>query len=281
MEQGRKETIRYSVFNPTGNITALVESAVPVSQQPQIAAEIMRLHPAVEQVGFVRFPLPPADDFLPELRMAGGEFCGNASMCAAALYADTLRQAGYAGPAAISLRVSGAALPVQIRLTEEAPEHWTAGVSLPPAESVTDPELEWEGRRARVPLIRMEGISHLVIEQDSPFFVLRDDREAAVKAVRAWCAACGALCLGLLFLEASGEGLRLTPLVFVPGSDTLFWENSCASGSAAVGMLLAERSGRTVSITLEEPGGTLRVRSVPAGETWLFGKTELSGQYTL
>ncbi len=281
MEQGRKETIQYSVFNPTGNITALVESAVPVSQQPRIAAEIMRLHPAVAQVGFVRFPLPPADDFLPELRMAGGEFCGNASMCAAALYADTLRQAGYVGSSAVSLRVSGAAFPVQVCLTEEAPERWTAGVKLPPAKSVTVPELEWEGRRARVPLIRMEGIAHLILEPGSPFFELCDKREAASQAIRAWCVTCDAPCLGIMFLEDSGGELRLTPLVFVPGSDTLFWENSCASGSAAAGMLLAKRSGSAVSVILKEPGGVLRVESEPAGETWLYGKTEIIGQYTL
>ena len=33
------ETIRYSILDPTGNITALVESAVPVDRQPDIAAE--------------------------------------------------------------------------------------------------------------------------------------------------------------------------------------------------------------------------------------------------
>ena len=72
--------MRYSVFDPTGNITALVRDPVAPLQQPVIAAGIMRKHPEVEQVGFVSF-----DGALPALRMAGGEFCGNASMSAAAL----------------------------------------------------------------------------------------------------------------------------------------------------------------------------------------------------
>ena len=45
--------MKYSIFDPTGNITALVEDAVEDSLQPSAAAEIMKKHPEVEQVGFV------------------------------------------------------------------------------------------------------------------------------------------------------------------------------------------------------------------------------------
>ena len=66
--------MRYRIFDPTGNVTALVEDAVEPALQPEAAAEIMRVHPEVEQVGFVSL-----NGALPSLRMAGGEFCGNAS----------------------------------------------------------------------------------------------------------------------------------------------------------------------------------------------------------
>ncbi len=316
MEQGRNGTIRYSIFDPTGNITALVMDSVPISLQPSVAAQIMQLHPTVEQVGFVRFPLPShggvtsdhsesylgqsgslqgqsevisgqiesipsqgesrlgRDGALPELRMAGGEFCGNASMCAAALYAFTLQQAGESEPELVYLRVSGAGQPVEVKLKREDPMRWSAGVTFPPALSVDGVELDWDGIRATVPLVRMEGISHLVIEEESPFFRLMDDRKAAGEAVKAWCEACDAPGLGLMFLEKTDDEheLHLTPLVYIPGSDTLFWENSCASGSASVGMLLAHKCGKAVDLALKEPGGTLRVESDPEnGETRLFG----------
>ena len=48
--------MRYSILDPTGNITALVESPVDPAAQPEAAREIMRLHPEVEQVGFLRIP---------------------------------------------------------------------------------------------------------------------------------------------------------------------------------------------------------------------------------
>ena len=78
------EPIRYSILDPSGNITALVESAVGADARAAVAAELMRRHPEVEQVGFVR-RTEPGDPVRAELNMAGGEFCGNASLCTAAL----------------------------------------------------------------------------------------------------------------------------------------------------------------------------------------------------
>ena len=88
--------IKYSIFDPTGNITALVESQIPAAEQPTVAAAVMERHPSVEQVGFVRFD--PASDPPVSLRMAGGEFCGNATMCAAASRPRTSRFAGTQNP---------------------------------------------------------------------------------------------------------------------------------------------------------------------------------------
>ena len=85
MSEKEKSPLRYSIFDPTGNITALVESPVDESEQPAVAASIMARHTAVEQVGFVR--LSDKKTAPAALRMAGGEFCANASMSAAALSA--------------------------------------------------------------------------------------------------------------------------------------------------------------------------------------------------
>ena len=130
--------------------------------------------------------------------------------------------------------------------------------------------------RGSLPLVRMEGISHLIIEPSSPFFCLRERPEAAEQAVRQWCHTLSADGLGLMFLEEGPAARRMTPLVFVPGADTVFWESSCASGSSAVGMCLASREGTPVDLSLAEPGGKLHVKSDPLrAETWLFGSVRL------
>ena len=137
-----------------------------------------------------------------------------------------------------------------------------------------------DGVRGELPLVRMEGISHVVVEPNTAFFWLRDDCAAAEAAVRAWCTDLHADGLGLMFLEGAAPAWRMTPLVYVPGSGTVFWENSCASGSSAVGICLAQRKGSRVELSLEEPGGILRVASDPAtGETWLYGSVRLVGEF--
>ena len=277
----RDAGLHYCLFDPTGNITALVESAVDVPDQPAVAAGIMCRHPEVEQVGFLSLPAFPA---LAVLRMAGGEFCGNASMCAAALTA--LRRGMKAETASrLLLRVSGAQRPVAVCLQEEGEGCWAASVTMPPARSVEEQAFRFGDLQGMLPLVRMEGISHLLVEPDSPFSRLLADRTAAEQAVRRWCGELQTDGLGLMFVFPSEEraaaerSLSLTPLVYIPVSDTLFWENSCASGSAAAGMVLAARAGGPVSLSLDEPGGTLRVESDPAGETLLHGRTERIAEY--
>ena len=268
----------YSLFDPTGNITALVESAVAVERQPAVAAALMRRHPELEQVGFVR-PAEAADgDVDAALRMAGGEFCGNASMCAAALCL-LRRELPLGETAALRLRVSGADRPVALRLRRETAERFSAAVRIPPARAIRELPFAFEGRSGVLPLVEMEGIAHAVAEPGSVFFPLREEPDAAERAVRAFCAALGAEGLGLLFLDVDEASPRLTPLVYIPGSGTVFWEKSCASGSAAVGMLLAARSGARVERSLREPAGVLRVVSEPDGETWLHGGVRLLGRY--
>ena len=267
--------MKYSILDPTGNITALAEDFAPPAEQPAIAAAIMRRHPEVEQVGVLRAPEDPGA--AAELRMAGGEFCGNACLCAAALLS---LGAAPGEERRVTLRVSGAAAPVETRLKRESGGGFSGAVRMPPALEIAEHSFAFGALRGRLPLVRMEGISHAVIEPDKVFFALLEDRAAAGDAARALCRELGADCLGLLFLERDASGYRLTPLVWVPGSGTLFWESSCASGTAAVAMLLAAREGRAVRLSVAEPAGLLSAESGPEG-TWLCGRVALSGQYEL
>ena len=292
----RKE-LSCCILDPTGNITALVEGDVPVSRQPETAARIMRLRPETEQVGFVRMRgADHAEESAQDtegqnetlnsgiqvrLRMAGGEFCGNASMSAAALYRYRTGGAYPAGSdtwARVSLAVSGAAEPVEVRLREipAAGPAWSARVKMPKASGIEPFE--------DMTLVRMQGISHMIIEEGSRFFHLKNDKSAAEAAVREWCGRLSADGLGLMFLEReeAAQRWKMTPLVFVPGSGTVFWENSCASGTAAAGMCFSARSGKREELALQEPGGELQVFSDPAtGETWLSGTVRLTEEFAL
>lgn len=262
--------IKYSIFDPTGNITALVETRVANAEQPAIADEIMKAHPQVEQVGFVYFvpgrPVPAL------LRMAGGEFCGNATMSAAVLY---LMRSGEETDS-VRVNVSGVSRPIEVSLKAKDDGSYDAGVQMPEALETSKQKLRSNVADASMTVVRMEGISHIVIESFSGLYSLKDDKQAAEQLVRDWCSELGADCLGLMFLEGDGTSWKLTPLVYVPGADTMFWENSCASGTAAVGMYMASKLEEAVDMTINEPAGTMRVSSDPeARETIIYGNTKL------
>ncbi len=264
--------IKYHIFDPTGNITALVETPVDVKAQPGPAEQIMARHPRVEQVGFVRRADDNESGFDMELRMAGGEFCGNASMCAAVWYTEQTSEKGHvcgtesdrkqAGK--VVLRVSGASAPVEVKFTKAAENLYSTAIRMPQALDITKRSFSAGALTEELPIVRLEGISHIIIEPGSLYSLLMGDRKAAEKTVRQWCGQLNAEGLGLMFLQKETEEYVLTPLVYVPGSGTVFWENSCASGSCAAAMYLAARSGHKADVTLREPGGVLRVVCDPA-----------------
>ena len=264
--------IKYHIFDPTGNITSLVESPVAVEAQPGLAEQIMARHPLVEQVGFVRKADDNESGFDMELRMAGGEFCGNASMCAAVWYTEQIAEEDHAcgtefdrkQAGKVVLRVSGASAPVEVYLTKATENLYSTAIRMPQALDITKRSFSSGALTEELPVVRLEGISHIIIESGHMYSLLMGDREAAEKTVRQWCGQLDAEGLGLMFLQKETEEYVLTPLVYVPGSGTVFWENSCASGSCAAAMYLAARSGHKADVTLREPGGVLRVVCDPA-----------------
>ena len=73
--------VKYSIYRPAGNDTAFVYGLEYTQEQrKKINDLIMAKHPNVEQVGFIEL------NHKPELQMAGGEFCGNATRSAASIY---------------------------------------------------------------------------------------------------------------------------------------------------------------------------------------------------
>ena len=143
--------------------------------------------------------------------------------------------------------------------------------------------------------MHFEGIDHVILEE-SP------DRKLAEALAPVWCRALQADAIGLMFLERLPSGEQnilqngmLTPLVYVPEAGTLVWENSCASGTSAVGVWAANALSRRemmdetakadqgkisqretasrpeVCLHLQEPGGTLSVQVSRDGEIRLEG----------
>ena len=231
--------ISYLFMDPGGNRTILVETLLAPADRKEAAAFLMAGEPSAEQAGF----LSDCTDREITLTMAGGEFCGNASMCAAAYCS---RRAGKK-EARILVHASGVSDPVPVEIRQRASDVWAGRVSMPLPRSIG---IYTFSDRTTVPLVRLPGISHVICEKQY-------EKKDAERLVKRWCRELKSDALGLMFLDE--EAGRLTPLVYVPAADTLFWENACGSGTAAVGAWMAAGLDREVHLTLAQPGGTLSV----------------------
>lgn len=251
---------RYVLFDPTKNITALVTSPAEKTEYAGIARTLMEKEPACEQVGFVR---DAPDGF--ELCMAGGEFCGNASMSAAALWC---RRRGL-DSTRVSGTVSGTDRAVSVCVEKQSDSDYLCRVEMPPVREIAGETLYFAGKSYAVTRVTLPGIVHLVTEE-------KMEKAAAEAAVKLWCGQLKAEALGLMALD----GERLTPLVYVPGADTLFWESACASGTAAVGAAACRKSGRTEILRLTQPGGVLTVEAHPDGKLLLTGTVKIMGEWS-
>ena len=271
----------YIIADPTGNITVLVTSPYTDETRQDIIRESFEKVPSCEQVGFIM----PVSGSSVRLEMMAYEFCGNATLSAAAWHAGMqgLREGCESD---ITVITSGVSRPLEVRVrnlgasdsAKGLPDGSTSGlfsgdvfvgtVSMPAPAA---------GTFRGYPLIRFDGISHLIV----PSGDFSD--EEAEKAVQEFADELGVPALGMMLTEdfdsitsseAAVKTVRMRPLVYVPGSSTLFWEQGCATGSTALGWYRYDAAGIT-STEAEQPGGTIKV-DIENDQPKLTGKVRFS-----
>ncbi len=235
--------------DPCGNTTALVLGDVPLSLRAAAAQEALRAF-ACEQGGFVCAPRLGGAG---RLEMFGGEFCGNAARCFAAwLYAQS--------PAAFPLKNGRAAVPLELSGSDSLLTACVAPISEPdrfdvscamPLPRAIEPA-EQEGKI--LTLCAFPGIVHLIAWDEAP-----SPERAATLLAFSQARYPKAEAFGVLFYDQTAG--FLTPFVHVPGANTSVWEQSCASGSTAVACALSVRQARSLSLSLRQPGGALRLET--------------------
>lgn len=226
----------YYIVDPNKNITALVTSPVQRDIYRSLSQKIMQKNPTVEQVGFVKFLQGSV-----MLNMSGDEFCGNAVLSAAALYfslkgkKDVLNTRVLVSPSNISVNVS-------VRAEKSG---FFCECELQTPENVEYYSFTAGEKSYTFPLVRLNGICHIVADNTL-------SEEQARYVIKQIAKDLGAKALGIMLYDKAT--CRLKPLVFVLGVDTLFLENSCASGSCAVAAALGEYEKQ---IKIINPGGSL------------------------
>jgi len=240
--------VKILVADPAKNITVFVLD--PVEGRADRAALAWAIltdkNLKAEQVGFVSPPASGAKSALWHLEMAGGEFCGNAARCFG-LYVARAR--GLKGKALVSVSVSGAKEPVQVEVDTEKNR---AAAEMPKPLSLES--VDYEGRL--LPVLVFEGITH-VIAQDlesggENFYAIKTAVEKNF---------CAPAALGVMFYDSASRFLR--PAVYVRSVDTMVFESSCGSGSAALGIWLSrEIADGAANYAIAQGGGVIETEVI-------------------
>lgn len=237
--------IDFVKLSPTQNMTVLVRTEHPEQEYQDIARKIMAYeHVHAEQVGFVRKPVSPGADA--GLRMAGGEFCGNACMALAALAAFERNLETGCGVDAV-LEASGVGDVVRCHVVKRRHDY-SCRLAVPVPTVVVD----------RAPtgsaFVSYGSSLHVVIETGR---LDRTVKEEAQTLARRLGRTRGVSLVGVMLYSPGSN--RLTPLVHVPSLDSMVWERGCGSGAASLGAYLARKNNTSVVADLVQPGGTMRV----------------------
>ena len=252
------EKIPFYKLSPGGNTTLLIPArAVPVPQRPAVARQLMdSLHLGAEQVGFIDLPAEISGlegiqnpEIMPGLTMMGGEFCGNACRCLAALLVMLAEKEPETWPVLGSLRSSGAERPVawRVRPTTDGAPGLDAAVRVDLA-GATVTELEPGLCRVDMP-----GIVHILLDEN--LFPAPADLTAEAAQWRQKLGLenqPGVGCIRHAPLNAANP--YIAPLVWIRDTDSSCPETACGSGSLALGLALRAHGGQS-SINIRQPSG--------------------------
>ncbi len=254
-----QKKIPYTKWSPARNTTLFFPlralSTLGQETAEKLAANAMLPHIlSAEQVGFI-------DTETKTLRMAGGEFCLNATR---AFGAHLHRLAGNAGHTeTYTVTVTGWPDPITLRISGTEPLwHVSAYLTL---SSEFPTEIE-----AGMHKVALPGITHILLDETLHPFPQRDP-EAFHEKMRSRLGLTDEACVGLIWYRQENNGLRLTPLVHVRDTGSTVLENSCGSGSLALALIHGDR---TLRIT--QPCGAVLTVERPSSDT-----ATVSGEVTL
>ncbi|UTR16863.1 diaminopimelate epimerase [Salipaludibacillus sp. LMS25] len=246
-----KREIDFVKFNPTQNMTILIEDDNVVQDYEKIATKIMAYDSVYgEQVGFVKTPLNKKASAL--LRMAGGEFCGNACMALGTLKAFE-QELDIDEKVDIVLEVSGtdSLIVCQVRRTAHK---YCCQLNMPIPTTLEQTTLHYEGSELSVTFVIYREAIHLIINVDGITDSLKDKAESLARLLG------GNLnthLIGVLMYNPISN--ELAPLIYVPHLDSMMWERGCGSGTASIGAYLTWKNKRKTVAEISQPGGTITV----------------------
>ncbi len=232
----------FSIMRPGGNDTCLVEGLYRESEiRQRINKEIQDVYSNVEQVGFIS-----SSNETPELLMAGGEFCGNATRSAAW---ELLKGVKGEELHMISSGVeSGKKLNAGIDFEGQG---WAEMPIYNNFESV-------QKLSHNMYLVKMSGITHIIYYNDSidEENINQELLKAQTLDILKKYNLLNEPAAGVMYTKSIDNKFLIFPVVRVRDINTLFYETGCGSGTTALGLVEVRKQKKEVQgLEVIQPSG--------------------------
>ncbi len=239
--------LNYKVCDPSGNITILVTDEVPKEKRIAVADELLKVEPSGQQVGFVSKGDSSADLII---NMAGDEFCGNATLSGASLFKQQNEDADI-----VRIKISGAKEIINVKVIKQQDE-FVAIAKMPAPDYYGYKTMSFNNKEYRTYLVTIGSMLNLVM-------IDKLKEEDIKPAIKQWYQELGCSALGLMDYDEDTK--ELIPAVLSNNGEFFCYESSCASGTTALAIYLAESTNSEIVKEIKEPGGVLKITSRPGG----------------
>lgn len=243
--------IEFVKLSPTQNMTILVKTPIERKDQLDIGTKLLDYSSVyAEQTGFIETSQNP--EAIGRLQMMAGEFCANATMSMAA-YAAWKNGLETGNSMVIPLEVSGAddILKCDIKAVENG---YICRVNMPLPIKTEDIDYYIGENKYVLFTVFLTGIRHIIIPIDDIGVDFRDILDKNISQIGKQF---DDEAFGIIVFDEKES--RIYPLVVIKGASTI-WERGCGSGSEAVGVYLAQRIKRNVTVKLHQPGGVIETQ---------------------
>ncbi|MBC2398256.1 diaminopimelate epimerase [Clostridium tetanomorphum] len=250
--------LHFIKVNPVENMTVFVLDQVPRDVQMNVAKKLMNYNSIyAEQVGFIEKAnlYKETENKCLRLQMMGGEFCGNATRALAAFlvhnqYPYFIKEKD---KFKISLEVSGAEKLVDCEVYKtENDNEYMSKVYMPLPNNISKFSLEENDTVFSGLKVEFSGITHFIVDSKKI-----KNKEELFKLVKREMDNRDYDAFGIMYYDYNENYLE--PLVYVRGTESLFWERSCASGTSALGAALAYMRNESIEEKIKQPGGELEI----------------------
>lgn len=254
--------LNFIKINPAGNVTILIknpENKINKNLFAKISQKIIDdKNLFAEQVGFIDKN---------SLTMMGGEFCGNASRAFASFLAFCDKTFSKQKKYEITCSGYDGKLTIDVRETKYK-NQFLAKIKMPNYLDIKEIFLEDKNNK-KIKLVRVdfEGIIH--------FICLEKANNEIIDMIKIYLSEENYSAFGVMFLDERKKDFFMTPFVYVKNISGV-WENSCASGTTALGIFL-KKYRNLKKAKVNQPGGWLEV-SIENEEIFIDGPVEIVAQ---